>query len=294
MFLLLGGVALRAGGTASSASPGLGRRMPLTSFGLVLGGLSPDRRAGHRRLRQQVVPDPGGAGAGPVVAGGPDRAVVAARGRLRLALRRSRATSATAARRRAAAREAPAVDARARAGCWSRRCVYFGLDTSLTVGSASRGCRARCSGVGAVMAPQPRSLVALAMPVVGAVLIAACRPRPNLREAVTLDHGRAAVRACVAALLPSVLAGERPRLTLLEMLPGPGAGASGRAARHAVRAGCLRAVDRELDLLDRLHARQPARRTRRASTSASRSRSPRPWASPSPATCSRCSCSTRR
>lgn len=40
LFLLLGGVALRAGQTGFSALAGLGARMPLTSLGLVLAGLS--------------------------------------------------------------------------------------------------------------------------------------------------------------------------------------------------------------------------------------------------------------
>ena len=40
IFLLLGGVALRAGTCKLEALAGLGRRMPLTSFGIVIGGLS--------------------------------------------------------------------------------------------------------------------------------------------------------------------------------------------------------------------------------------------------------------
>jgi multicomponent Na+:H+ antiporter subunit D len=40
IFLLLGGVALRMGGTSLARAQGLGRRMPLTSFGIVIGGLS--------------------------------------------------------------------------------------------------------------------------------------------------------------------------------------------------------------------------------------------------------------
>lgn len=40
VFLLLGGVALTMGGTSLARIQGLGRRMPLTSFGLVLCGLS--------------------------------------------------------------------------------------------------------------------------------------------------------------------------------------------------------------------------------------------------------------
>lgn len=40
LFLLLGGVALRCGGTAFANVAGLGRRMPLTAFGIVVAGLS--------------------------------------------------------------------------------------------------------------------------------------------------------------------------------------------------------------------------------------------------------------
>ena len=54
------------------------------------------------------------------------------------------------------------------------------------------------------------------------------------------------------------------------------------------------AVDRQLDLFDRLHARQRRAAPDLASTSASPSRSAARSASLSPRTCSRCSCSTRR
>jgi multicomponent Na+:H+ antiporter subunit D len=40
LFLLLGGVAMRAGGASFDRLAGLGRAMPLTSFGIVIGGLS--------------------------------------------------------------------------------------------------------------------------------------------------------------------------------------------------------------------------------------------------------------
>jgi multicomponent Na+:H+ antiporter subunit D len=40
IFMLLGGIALRAGGTSLTHVQGLGKRMPLTSFGLVICGLS--------------------------------------------------------------------------------------------------------------------------------------------------------------------------------------------------------------------------------------------------------------
>jgi len=67
----------------------------------------------------------------------------------------------------------------------------------------------------------PASLIAitLAVPVIGAVLIAACHRFPDLREAVTLVTS-ALLFACVAALLPQVLDGARPALHLIEVLPG--------------------------------------------------------------------------
>ena len=40
LFMLLGGVMLRTGGVGFDSAAGLGRRMPLTSFGIVIGGLS--------------------------------------------------------------------------------------------------------------------------------------------------------------------------------------------------------------------------------------------------------------
>ncbi len=62
-------------------------------------------------------------------------------------------------------------------------------------------------------------LAALATPLVGAAGIALNHRAPNPREAVTLATA-AALFLCVAALLPAVLAGGRPALTLFEVLPG--------------------------------------------------------------------------
>jgi multicomponent Na+:H+ antiporter subunit D len=60
---------------------------------------------------------------------------------------------------------------------------------------------------------------ALLAPLAGAALIAASGRWPNLREGVTLATA-VALLAAVAGLVPSVMAGERPALLLLEMLPG--------------------------------------------------------------------------
>ncbi|MGE0874957.1 MAG: monovalent cation/H+ antiporter subunit D family protein [Burkholderiales bacterium] len=59
----------------------------------------------------------------------------------------------------------------------------------------------------------------LAVPAVGALAIALAGRWPNLRETVTLATA-VALLACVAGLVPTVLAGGIPQLYLVEMLPG--------------------------------------------------------------------------
>ena len=62
-------------------------------------------------------------------------------------------------------------------------------------------------------------LAALLGPLAGAVLIALCGRRPNLREGVTLATA-ALLFYVVASLLPAVLAGAQPALALIEVMPG--------------------------------------------------------------------------
>lgn len=62
-------------------------------------------------------------------------------------------------------------------------------------------------------------LVALLLPVLGAMGIALAHRWPNLREGITLTTA-AALLACVLTILPSVLAGARPTATLFSLLPG--------------------------------------------------------------------------
>lgn len=62
-------------------------------------------------------------------------------------------------------------------------------------------------------------LAALAIPCLGGVVIALCHRKANLREAVTLVTS-VLLFICVASLLPAILAGTRPRMHLLEPLPG--------------------------------------------------------------------------
>jgi multicomponent Na+:H+ antiporter subunit D len=62
-------------------------------------------------------------------------------------------------------------------------------------------------------------LGALALPLAGSIAIALCGRQANLREAVTLGTS-VLLFACVASLVPAVLAGEHPRAQLLEPLAG--------------------------------------------------------------------------
>jgi multicomponent Na+:H+ antiporter subunit D len=69
------------------------------------------------------------------------------------------------------------------------------------------------------MTPESMIGLAVALPLGGAILIAICHRMPNLREAVNLITATA-LFLCVATLLPTVLGGERPGLSLLEPFPG--------------------------------------------------------------------------
>ncbi len=70
------------------------------------------------------------------------------------------------------------------------------------------------------MTPPESLVVALLIPVAGALLIAlAGRVHDNLREAATLATA-GALAWCVWSLLPLVMAGERPSTTLVEVIPG--------------------------------------------------------------------------
>jgi len=62
-------------------------------------------------------------------------------------------------------------------------------------------------------------ILALVIPVVGALLIAMSDRKPNQRDGITVLTALA-LFAAVAALLPSVLAGMRPELSVIEVVPG--------------------------------------------------------------------------
>jgi multicomponent Na+:H+ antiporter subunit D len=67
--------------------------------------------------------------------------------------------------------------------------------------------------------PENAVLMALGVPAAGALLIALAGRWPNLREGVTLATS-GVLLAIILGLLPDVLAGARPAVTLVEILPG--------------------------------------------------------------------------
>ncbi len=69
------------------------------------------------------------------------------------------------------------------------------------------------------MSPENLMIAALLTPLVGGLLIVLTGSWPNLRESVTLVTAGITL-ALVANLVPGVLEGGRPELTLIEMLPG--------------------------------------------------------------------------
>ncbi|MEX2164040.1 MAG: monovalent cation/H+ antiporter subunit D family protein [Sulfuricaulis sp.] len=69
------------------------------------------------------------------------------------------------------------------------------------------------------MTPDSLMILATAIPLGGAILIGLSGRWPNLREAITLTTALA-LFACVAALVPDVLAGARPKLEIVTIMPG--------------------------------------------------------------------------
>jgi multicomponent Na+:H+ antiporter subunit D len=69
------------------------------------------------------------------------------------------------------------------------------------------------------MTPGTAMLLALLVPIAGALLIWLTGSRPNLREAVTLITALL-LFALVLRVLPEVIAGGRPQVTLVQMFPG--------------------------------------------------------------------------
>ncbi len=145
--------------------------------------------------------------------------------------------------------------------------VYFGFDTSLTLGSASQA-------AGMLMGAPPMTgeqliLAALVAPTAGAALIALFGRAPNLRDGVTLISA-ALLLLFVLVLLPDVLAGERPGNHAVRSAARSVGRVRGRTARDAVRADCVGTVGRQLAVFDRLHAGQRRAARKPAFMSASR------------------------
>jgi len=70
-----------------------------------------------------------------------------------------------------------------------------------------------------IMSPESLTLLAPSIPLLGTILILAARRHPDVREAVTLVTA-VSLFASVCALYPVVAGGGRPRIVLLEVLPG--------------------------------------------------------------------------
>ncbi len=224
-------------------SPGLGQHHAAHLVRHRRRRTEPHRRAGHRRLHQQVV-----SGRWPPrerASGGSSLLIVgelAARRRLRLALRRGRPISATPPDRHRPRSARPRCRCWSRRASWSRATIYFGLDTSFTVGSARGAARHAADGAAPSDSAPTRSILC------GAGRCRALRRRwhravpaawPNLREAVTLATA-ALLFACVVVAAAAACSPARgPQVRVLEPLPGLADRLRGRAARHAVRAGRL-------------------------------------------------------
>ncbi|MEK9685165.1 MAG: monovalent cation/H+ antiporter subunit D family protein [Rhodospirillaceae bacterium] len=69
------------------------------------------------------------------------------------------------------------------------------------------------------MTPSAAIAFAIGVPLLGTLLILLHRRYPNIREAITLGTA-ATLFIIVLSILPEVLAGERPSLTFIELLPG--------------------------------------------------------------------------
>jgi multicomponent Na+:H+ antiporter subunit D len=119
--------------------------MPLTSFGIVLCGLSLIGVPGTAGFVSKWYLHAGGAGKGPVVAGVPDRGLVTAGGGLCLALRRG-AYFKPARRHAPIGTEAPLSMLLPAGLLVAAVTVYFGLDTLVHRGLGRRGCSVLLGG----------------------------------------------------------------------------------------------------------------------------------------------------
>jgi hypothetical protein len=290
IFLLIGGLVIgiaRSGSTSGAVSPaptfdrlaGLAKRMPLTSFGIVIGGLSLIGVPGHGRLHQQVVPDRRRDGKGPVLAGRRHPAEFAAGRRLCLALRRSRLFPCAAGRTGITLRSAAGTAA---AGLAAGHCDDLVRPRYL----AHRRLRARrraTTGEERTMSAHTAILAALLLPLIGALGIALAGRVPNLREGITLVTSVRAVRLR-RATARSRTGGQAARTAAVRAAARTADSLPRRAAGHDIRADCLGPVDRQFGLFHRLHARQPGEKPDALLRLLCAVHRPH-WRSPSPPTC---------
>ena len=137
-------------------------------------------------------------------------------------------------------------------------------------------------------------LLAILVSAVGALLIAGTgERRANLREFWSVRSRSPAVRAC-GLDDPGVLAGRTPECVLFRLLPGIELAFRVDAFGLLFAARRVASLDRDLVLLDRLHAFARGARADSLLSPASPWPCPPPWAWPSPPTSSRCSCSMKR
>ena len=176
--------------------------------------LEPHRRAGDGGIRQQVVPGARGRRNAALVDRDSAGGKLAARGGLRVAIRRDRLVPRTVRRRPVAARGAAAMLVPAWVLVVRCRLVRRGQ----RLARRGRVARRRGAARGHAMSAETAILAALVVPLLGALLIVAAHRAPNVREAVTLATA-SLLFVTVLSLLPAVLAGARPALRVVELLP---------------------------------------------------------------------------
>ena len=214
LFLLAGGVALRCGDTSFDKLRGLARRMPWTSFGIVVAGLSLIGAPATAGFTSKWYLIAGALEHGQRGDRWPGRRQFADRRGLRLALRRGGLPRTGIGA--GAARRAAVVDGRRQ---WRRRRPVRRSGPRHDVQRRFRAPRRRLPARSRGVTPESLATIAPLVPVFAAVAAAASRRRPNLRGGVSLAAAVVLI-GCVAALVPPVLAGARPEVRFGEVLPG--------------------------------------------------------------------------
>ena len=241
LFLAVGCLATQSAGLRLSDLGGIAKRMPWTSAAFIVAGFS-------------LIGIPGTAGfiskwylitaalervAGDRIGCG-TRYQLADGGRLYLAHRRGNLFAEPAADQ-SAIREAPRLMLADHLGrCTGKPVLWAGSGSTRNARFVGGG---HAAGAPA-MSGSDLILLALALPLLGAVGIAAAsRIGPNIREAATMFTA-AALAWTVWSLVPELMQGGRPALTLADSRARHRHRFSGRAARHAVRGAGIQPVDR--------------------------------------------------